>query len=1648
MLKPITIHPKLALSAILFFNCVFTVYPALAQSVDPALPTAIAQVVPDDTLPVNSRVTPGCVQCVINGGTERGVNLYHSFREFSVPTGGEAWFNNGSQIQNILTRVTGSNLSNIDGLLKTNGTANLFFLNPNGIVFGPNARLQIGGSFLASTANSFKFSDGSEFSATTPQAPPLLTINVPMGLQYGTGEAALTNEGILSPGQDLTLAAGKIVVKGTLTAERDLTLQGNQSVAVDASSTLFSGRDTVVRALEWQLGNADYTTGRYFSTQRLDGRVVDFVIPHGQVIQARGDVTVSDYTGAPLYILAGGKVQTGNITINAPEIGSVTQSISNGAGGTQTITVKSHSQGFLDIRAGINWNQFLEQPDNRNTSMANVTFGTQATGSDITVGQIRNSQGNVLLTNQYQLNPNQLNLNQPIPNQPSLNQSGGITFDWIDTSRAEGNGGAIALSATGDIISRSFFKIDNFSYFSNDDVVLGSYSGTAFNGRGLGGAITLTSTQGNIRIGSTTNWNGIGGSIFTSVAETGPHGGNVTLNAPRGEVSIGGGIYSQTGSIAINAQNDIKVGNTNGFSSLNASVLGGGDDSGNIALISEKGSITVGAGIFTNADGGTGNAGKSGNILLQAGDRITVGENPGFPAFAPRFGVQSISKGDGTANTSGNITLRATNDIRVASPFPFPGNDPDGNGSVSSESKGGLASSRTGVIQIESTQGSIMVETGVLTSSTSTNGNSGVSGNIRLKADKDIKVGENPGTDNLDRRGVQTTSRSETGFARNSGNIELNAGRDLTVINGQISSETWGAIEAGKAGDITLKVGNILTLPNMDSLPDVSSEANASGNGGKITLHSSIPVQLENRQITSSVSGSGKGGTIQFEAPSITLIDTQLQATTSGSGQGGDILFDATNIALQKSSLDTSSSIYATGAAGEIKFTADTLSLNQGAYLDASTFGEGDAGSVKLMIRGAATFDGGSRIYSQVEEKAVGKAGGIEIQADSLTITNGAFLTASTLGEGDAGGIKITADTLTVSQGAYLDTSTFGQGDAGSVKLTIRGTAIFDGTDSAAYSRVEPGAVGEAGGIEIRAGSLVVTNGAFLTVSTLGEGDAGNITVNTPLIQLTGSTSGLFARTGSSGKAGNVILKPLAGGQTLSVLFQDGAQISASTTGNRPGGNIIVTAPQTITLAGQGKVAVETTGKGNAGKIDLTTQKLTLKDGVNLSASTSSHGNAGDITMTADHFDLLTGAWVSTSTSGHGTAGNIIITAPQSITIAGAGKLQVGTSSTGNGGNIHLKTQQLTLQDRGEISASTSGDGRAGNVQMTAETFHLSQDAKVSSNTSGTGLGGNIILQGTSLNAFSGAQLTTNTSGKGNAGSIEINLVDTLALSGTGTGLFAITSQNSTGNGGSIIIDPRLVRIQDGAKIAVDSQGSGTGGSISLVAGKLELSDRASITAETASTQGGNITLDVKDMLVLRRNSAISATAGTAQAPGNGGNITIRTSFIISVLGENNDITANAFTGNGGKINITTNGIYGLLFQPQLTPFSDITVSSQFGLSGTVAISILSTDINRGLVTLPGKLTEPINQIRPTCTSNKRRNQFVITGRGGIPESPDEMFSGDRTLTPLLDPIPSTTQSPQTQSPQTHAPSPMPHFEFNHVPHSWDLRSNQIPGCE
>ncbi|MBD2181466.1 S-layer family protein [Planktothrix sp. FACHB-1355] len=194
---------------------------------------ALAQIIPDTTLPNASVVNPQEGVNVITGGTQAGKNLFHSFVLFSVPNNNSVYFNNSPDIQNIFTRVTGGSLSNINGIIQANGIINFYLINPNGIIFGPNARLEIGGSFLASTASSVKFADGSFFGvANANQTPTLLTVSVPTGLQFGSNPG-----GLVVKGNRQNRSQTNEIIDATTALQVDL----NQTLALVGGNIAFEG---------------------------------------------------------------------------------------------------------------------------------------------------------------------------------------------------------------------------------------------------------------------------------------------------------------------------------------------------------------------------------------------------------------------------------------------------------------------------------------------------------------------------------------------------------------------------------------------------------------------------------------------------------------------------------------------------------------------------------------------------------------------------------------------------------------------------------------------------------------------------------------------------------------------------------------------------------------------------------------------------------------------------------------------------------------------------------------------------------------------------------------------------------------------------------------------------------------------------------------------------------------------------------------------------------------------------------------------------------------------------------------------------------------------------------------------------------------
>ncbi|WP_293054713.1 MULTISPECIES: filamentous hemagglutinin N-terminal domain-containing protein [unclassified Moorena] len=540
---------------------------------------ALADIVPDGTLGNESSVVipnttvRGEIADKIEGGATRGANLFHSFQEFNVGELQRVYFANPSGIENILTRVTGGNLSNILGTLGVDGAANLFVLNPNGIVFGSQARLDVAGSFFASTANSLVFGDGVEFSATSPQAPPLLTINITPGLQYGKYDprTTITNAGNLAAGKDLTLAAGNLDLQGQLEAGRNLTLlaedtvnitdsvaqpfqaysggllviQGNQSITIAAKnhvlSGLFAGSDLRLRSQNPITGDTNYTVGGNITIEQLDGNPGNFISPNDPIILANGDVSLGNYTGASLHILAGGSVTVGDIEINSTDTGDNAISPDNSNPflaslanvtlsdeGRTPVVINGNNQPTLDIRAGIDWTLLGGFPGNTDSGNLAPNFGSAATSANIEIGKIdiKAANGLVLLTNQYQANPSLVsdtlkisslltgdgtdkNNFKTLKSQRFSGNGGSVYIDYrggidisdrIDSSSASGKAGDITLITNGQLsLDKSFMISNTFGNKKGGDITIDTGSLYA-----KGGAQIETSTFGNADAGKIT----------------------------------------------------------------------------------------------------------------------------------------------------------------------------------------------------------------------------------------------------------------------------------------------------------------------------------------------------------------------------------------------------------------------------------------------------------------------------------------------------------------------------------------------------------------------------------------------------------------------------------------------------------------------------------------------------------------------------------------------------------------------------------------------------------------------------------------------------------------------------------------------------------------------------------------------------------------------------------------------------------------------------------------------------------------------------------------------------------------------------------------------------------------------------------------
>ena len=657
---------------------------------------AFSQVTSDNT--TNTTVNRSNNNFNILNGIQKGNNLFHSFKEFSIPNGGSATFQNPSTIENIINRVTGGNISNIDGLIKASGNANLFLINPAGIVFGENAKLDIGGSFFGSTAESVLFEDGFEFSAVNPQNEPLLTISVPVGLQMGTnsGEIQVNGSGHNLVTQDINIGAYINLVSSSLLEVKPgkvLALIGGDIMLDGAVMNVKTGRVELSSVREGKV-NFNQNNQDFKLNIPQDSKLGNIQLTQKSLIDAgAGSIEVNSSSvslknGSVLLVQNQELQPAGDININATESlevngmspdGRIRSAISNqtlggmsgninvvtprlivqsgGAIGSQTFTPAPGGHIFLDVEQLIEVSGFSEINPLVYSSIASITIGDGKAGNVIAS------------TKHFSI------LDNGLVSGVTVGNGDGGTIN-IDTQTLEVKGVGLDLLTSSGNTTSSLGKGDAGNININTEtmtVEAGAYVANASHNVGNAGNLTINATKSLQVVGNVNELPARLNSFvrplpnlqksFNLPDVPSGNAGNITINTPfllvadRGIVTVGNGGSGNAGILNINADL-IKLDDLGQLSAT--TVIGEGGD---ISLQSQSLQMR-GESIISTSAGGKGNGG---NIDINTNTLVAL-ENSDITANAQNsFGGKVTINAEGIFGTQFREQQTIESDITATS---------------------------------------------------------------------------------------------------------------------------------------------------------------------------------------------------------------------------------------------------------------------------------------------------------------------------------------------------------------------------------------------------------------------------------------------------------------------------------------------------------------------------------------------------------------------------------------------------------------------------------------------------------------------------------------------------------------------------------------------------------------------------------------------------------------------------------------------------------------------------------------------------------------------------------------------------------------------------------------------------------------------
>jgi filamentous hemagglutinin family protein len=502
------------------------------------------------------------------------------------------------------------------------------------------------------------------------------------------------------------------------------------------------------------------------------------------------------------------------------------------------------------------------------------------------------------------------------------------------------------------------------------------------------------------------------------------------------------------------------------------------------------------------------------------------------------------------------------------------------------------------------------------------------------------------------------------------GGLQMQDGKPLTLVGGDISVEGGHVVAPnGLVNLVSAKAKGEVAIDPTTSAVDASSI----GVQGRIEMHNAASVD---------VSGEGggqvviRGGRLVVEGQGTSVkaetrgaqngrgIDIELTeglevrngglvtSSTSGVGKGGDITITAPSIVLEGDSFENTPRITSEtfspapeGTGGKIVLHADSFTLSAAAEISTSTYGPANAGTIDVTASSVQLL-GSDFALTQIIANANplvgdgGAGGDIVINADSIEISNGAQLNATTFGAGNAGLIDIRTPSLTLSGGS-IGVTTAGQGNGGAVRIN-GGTVTMD-QKNGLPSSIAALTIGDGLGGNITlnlTGPLQLLNGSFITADTLGANDGGGINIHAQNVQLDTAASIRCASPNPNGlnnpgRAGAISIN-----SDNSILLNSQAVISTSAP-NSGGGDITVSAPQQVYLLDSTFTAE---ADGNGGNLTVTRPVFFILNHGNL-ISHSFHGNGGNISILSDFF--FQSASVIDATAPFGLPGTVSVSAPE-----------------------------------------------------------------------------------------------------------------------------------------------------------------------------------------------------------------------------------------------------------------------------------------------------------------------------------------------------------------------------------------------------------------